>query len=74
MIPHASMASKPLLKIGYRYFGAPLPMRISASWFGSTVGGSTACKDVATMTELLKAGSASYRVMFVVWLLSGRVE
>jgi len=36
--------------------------------------GSTACKDVATMTELLKAGSASYRGMFVIRVLSGRVE
>jgi hypothetical protein len=59
------MAFMPPSRLGTRCFGASLPMRISASWFGSTVG-STACKDVATMTQPLEAGSASCRVIFVV--------
>jgi hypothetical protein len=58
-------------------------MRISVSLFGPTVG-STACKDVATMTQPLEAGSASCRVIFVVqfpprgghsrWLLGEKGE
>ena len=41
-------------KNGHRCFGASLPMRISASWFGSTVG-STAWKDVATIGHWKRA-------------------
>jgi hypothetical protein len=51
---HTPMAFMPLSRLGTRCFGASLPMRISASWFGSTVG-STAWKDVATIGHWKRA-------------------
>ena len=46
-------------KIGHRCFGASLPMRISASWFGSL--GSTAYKDVARLIRATESGLPSDR-------------
>ena len=46
-------------KIGHRCFGASLPMRISASWFGSL--GSTEYKDVARLIRATESGLPSDR-------------
>ena len=46
-------------EIGHRCFGASLPMRISASWFGSL--GSTAYKDVARLIRATESGLPSDR-------------
>jgi hypothetical protein len=46
-------------EIGHRCFGASLPMRISASWFGSF--GSTAYKDVARLIRATESGLPSDR-------------
>src|SRR6202022_4742479 len=63
----------PTKKLGNRCFGASLPMRIHASWFGSSSStpgrGSAEYKDVAAMIpnghRPIEAGSASCRAMFL---------
>src|ERR1700736_1161989 len=61
----------PTKRLGNRCFGASLPMRIHASWFGSSSStwGSAEYKDVAAMIpnghRPIEAGSASCRAMFL---------